>query len=238
MTPFRWTNCYADVQTSMHDKTIRAYFDDVIAPSIDTLEQRVGELKESDDPLDMFIQSDTLDVLQETKLAFALSIQSIWERQLRAYLAGCAKELRPNENLKNKVEKANWDALQRIFRDLRGLRLDSFPSFALLDILQHLGNACRHGDGNSAIRLHQRSPNLWKPTPPMPDGFGVTGSEPPSVSLLDVSLEHLRQFTESVAQFWDDTTYIYNESIERKHPSLEARLALERKTRRWIPVDV
>jgi len=236
MTPFRWTNCYADVQTSMHDKTILAYFNDVIAPSIDTLEQRVAELNESDDPLDMFIQSDTLDVLQETKLAFALSIQSIWERQLRAYLTGCAKELRPTENLKNKVEKANWDALQRIFRDLRGLTLDSFPSFALLDRLQHLGNACRHGDGNSATRLHQLCPNLWKPTPSMPDGFGATSSEPPLVSLLDISLEHLRQFTEAVAQFWDDTTYIYNESIECKHPSLEAKLAFERKTRHWIPV--
>ncbi len=236
MTPFSWTNCYADVQTSMHDKTIRAYFSDVIAPSIDTLEQRIGELKKSSDPLDHFTQSDTLDVLQEAKLAFALSIQSIWERQLRAYLAGCAKELRPDENLKTKVEKANWDALQKIFRDLRGLGLDGFPSFALLDELQHLGNACRHGDGKSATLLYQHSPNLWKPIPSMPDGFGVASSEPPSVSLLDISLDHLRHFTEAVAQFWDDTTYIYNESIEHKHPSLEARLALERKTRHWIPV--
>lgn len=236
MTPFRWKNCFADVQTSKHDITIRAYFDDVIVPSINTLEQRIGELGQSDDPLDMFIQSDTIDVLQEAKMAFALSIQSIWERQLRTYLVGCAKELFPDENLENQVEKANWDALKKIFSELRGLKLDSFPSFPLLDKLQHLGNACRHGDGKSAIRLHQLCPDLWKPIPPMPDGFGAASEDPPLVSSIDISSEHLRQFAEAIAQFWDDTTYIYNESIERKHPILKAKLILERKTRHWFPV--
>ncbi len=212
MTHFRWKNCFADVQTSKHDITIRAYFDDVIVPSIKTLEQRISELGQSDDPIDMFIQSDTLDVLQEAKMAFALSIQSIWERQLRTYLVGCAKELRPTEGLKKQVEKANWDALKKIFRELRGLRLESFPSFPLLDRLQHLGNACRHGDGKSANQLHQLCPELWKPIPPMPVDFGDASENPPSVSSIDISSEHLRQFVEAIAQFWDDTTYIYNES--------------------------
>lgn len=236
MTAFRWNNCFADVQTSKHDITIRAYFDDVIMPSIETLEQRIGELGQSDDPMDMFVQSDTRDVLQEAKMAFALSIQSIWERQLRSYLAGCAKELRPDENLKTQVEKANWDALKEIFRELRGLSLESFPSFPLLDRLQHLGNACRHGDGKSTIQLYQLCPHLWKPMPPMPNGFGAADADPPSVDFLDISSSHLSQFTEAIAQFWDDTTYIYNESIELKHPSLEAKLVLERKTRSWVPV--
>lgn len=237
MTSFRWKNCFADVQTSKHDITIRAYFNDVIVPSIDTLEQRISELGKSDDPIDMFIQSDTLDVLQEAKMAFALSIQSIWERQLRSYLVGCAKELRPAENLKNQVEKANWETLKKTFRELRGLRLEISPSFPLLDTLQHLGNACRHGDGKSAIQLHQLCPDLWTPIPPMPGGFGAASDDPPSVSSIDISSEHLCQFAEAIAQFWDDTTYIYNESIEFKHPSLEAKLNIDRKTRKWLPVS-
>jgi hypothetical protein len=128
MKHFRWKNCFADVQTSKHDITIRAYFDDVIVLSIKALEQRISELGQSDDAIDMFIQSDTLDVLQEAKMAFALSIQSIWERQLRTYLVGCAKELRPTENLKKRIEAANWEELKKIFRELRGLRLESFPA--------------------------------------------------------------------------------------------------------------
>ena len=235
MTYFRWKNCFADVQTSKHDITIRAYFDDVIVPSIGTLEQRISDLGQSDDPIDMFIQSDTLDVLQEAKMAFALSIQSIWERQLRTYLVGCARELHPTVNLKKQLEKASWDALKNNFRELRGLTLESFPSFPLLERLQHLGNVCRHGDGKSAIQLHQLCPELWRPIPPMPVGLGEASDDPPSVRSIDISLEHLREFVDAIAQFWDDTTYIYHESIEPKHPSLEAKLVRERKTRQWFP---
>jgi hypothetical protein len=235
MTPFRWANCNADVRTFKHGMTIRAYLDDVIVHSIDTLEQRIRELEASDDPIDMFTRSDTLDVLRETKIAFALSVQSIWERQLRTYLAGCARELRPDDNLQCKVEEASWDKLQKMFRQLRGLGLDCFPSFPLLDTLQHLGNACRHGDGNSATRLQQTCPDFWKPLPSILGSFEATVGVRRLVSSMDISSEQLRQFAEAIAQFWDDTKYKYNESIEKKHPSLEAELVIERQKRHWLP---
>ena len=111
------------------------------------------------------------DMLRESKLAFGLAIQSIWERQLRVYLRGCAGELRPREPIGAKIERASWKDLGKCFRDLRGIDLEAFPSFDILDILQHLGNACRHGEGDSAAELARRCPDLW-PTmplvPPMP----------------------------------------------------------------------
>ena len=63
----------------------------------------------------------------------------------------------------------------------------------------------------------------------------VQASGPLPVALMDVPIERLRAFVEAVATFWDDAEYIYNESIERKHPSLEARLARERTERNWRP---
>ena len=44
MTPFRWKNCFADVQASKHDITIQSYFDDVILPALATLDRRIDEL--------------------------------------------------------------------------------------------------------------------------------------------------------------------------------------------------
>jgi hypothetical protein len=235
MPPFRWKNCFADVQASQHDRTIQSFFDDVIGPALATLDRRIVELGRSNDPGDCFAQSDMEDMLRETKLAFALSIQSIWERQLRAYLQGCARELRPDEPLIAKIEKANWEKLCGIFGALRGIGLEQFPAFAVLETLQHLGNACRHGDGASAIKLADLCPDLWPPVPPMPLEFNPPSPCPPPVAAMDIPVRRLAQFVAAIAQFWLDAEYIYNESIEVKHPNLEARLVLERAERHWMP---
>jgi hypothetical protein len=58
---------------------------------------------------------------------------------------------------------------------------------------------------------------------------------PPLVALMDVPVDRLRAFVTAIAAFWDDAEYIYNESIQRKHPSLEAKLARERTERSWRP---
>lgn len=95
-----------------------------------------------------------------------LAAQSIWERQRRTYLVSCARELRP-ELPANRIERADWVGLCKLFEDLRGIGLNAFPSFEALDTLQFLGNACRHGDGLSAAELSQCCPDLWRPVSPM-----------------------------------------------------------------------
>lgn len=95
MTTFRWKNCFADVLTSKHDLTIHSYLDDVIVPALATLDAKISELGASDWPGHQFAQADMEAMKSEAILAFGLSIQSIWERQLRSYLRGCANELRP-----------------------------------------------------------------------------------------------------------------------------------------------
>ena len=235
MKAFRWKNCYADVAASKHGVTVQSFFDDVIVPAIRALEEKIAALGCSDNPGDAFAQADTEDVLQETKMAFSLSIQSIWERQLRGYLRGCAEELRPGVGLAARVAKGNWEELCALFLELRGIRLDAFPSFAELETLPLLGNTCRHGDGPSAVELARRCPVLWRVYPPMPFEDQPPDPGPPPVALMDVPVDRLRAFVAAIAAFWDDAEYIYNESIERKHPSLEAKLARERAERSWRP---
>jgi hypothetical protein len=235
MKVFRWNNCYADVAASKHGVSVQSFFDDVIAPAIRTLEEKIAALGRSDNPGDAFAQADMEDVLKQTKMAFGLSIQSISGRQLRGYLRGCAEELRPSDGLAAQVAKGNWEKLCTLFLELRGIRLDAFPSFAELETLQLLGNACRHGDGPSAVELAKRCPELWRVYPPMPFEDQPPDPGPPPVALMDVPVERLRAFVTAIAAFWDDAEYIYNESIERKHPSLEAKLARERTERSWRP---
>ncbi|MBB3358812.1 MULTISPECIES: hypothetical protein [unclassified Novosphingobium] len=235
MKPFRWKNCFADVQASKHDMTIESYFQDVIVPALATLEAKIDELENSDWPGAVFAKADMEEVRLETMRAFGLSIQSIWERQLRSYLLGCSKDLRPGEPSATKIEKANWKELQKLFRGLRGIGLDAFPSFEVLDALQHLGNACRHGDGDSATELARRYPDFWPIIPPMPPGFGASLPSPPRVAQMRIPLQRLHEFVAAIARFWRDAEYIYNESIERKDPGLEARLVRERAERDWLP---
>jgi hypothetical protein len=241
VTPFRWANCFADVETCKHDLTIQSYLNDVIAPALATLERKIAELAASEWPGAVFAHADMQVMLRESKIAFGLSIQSIWERQLRTYLRGCIRDLRPGEALDGKVEKANWKDLQKWFRELRGICLDAFPSFEMLDTLQHLGNACRHGDGDSAAELARRCPNLWPvmlAVPPMPH---LPPDTPvPAVALrvssMDIPVKRLSDFVAAISSFWRDHEYIYNESIERKDAGLERRLAKERAERSWIPL--
>jgi len=235
MTPFRWQNCYADVEASRHDKTIKSYLDDVILPALGSLDRRIDDLGRREEPWAVFERSDIEDVLRETKMAFALAVQSIWERQLRSYLLGCARELRPKEPLGKKIERADWEGLRKLFRDLRGIELEAFPSFESLDTLQLLGNACRHGDGASAVELSRRCPDLWRPISPMPLGDEPLQVKLQPVGTMEVTVKRLHGFVDAIVEFWQDAEYIYNESIQSKHSSLEARLARERMERKWMP---
>jgi len=234
-TPFRWRNCHADIGTWRHAQTLELLLTDVIRPGLENLGAKIVALGESDDPGDIFFQSDVEEMLNETKLTYALAIQSIWERQFRAYVKGVARDLRPDLDLERKLEKADWNSLTGQFRRLRGIRLEAFPSFPALDTLQHLGNACRHGDGDSARILAARCPDLWKTYPPLPDAFGGPVDVPRTVALIDLPVARLHEFVEAIARFWRDASYIYNESIERKHESLVKQLECERHEREWLP---
>ena len=70
----------------------------------------------------------------------------------------------------------------------------------------------------------------------MPPGFGALPPSPPRVAQMRILQDRLQEFVAAIARFWRDAEYIYNESIERKDPGLEARLVRERAERDWLPL--
>jgi hypothetical protein len=166
-------------------------------------------------------------------MAFCLSIQSMWEQQLRACLKRCAQELTTDSSQIARVLTARWEDLDGIFKSLRGIGLRDFLKYAELDLLHLVGNVCRHGDGASLEKLSKSHPELWPPpvSPPVIIDDSHFPPAPPSVDTLNIPRALLSRFVGAIVSFWEETEYIYNENIERKHPSLEKTLVRQRLER-------
>ena len=103
----------------------------------------------------------------------------------------------------------------------RGIPLSSFSDYRQLDLLHLLANVCRHGDGPSSKKLWHRCPEFW-PNGPSDPGR-VRGSTPTTTSMA-ICRDHLQTFVDAIISFWQEVEYIYLESIERKHESVEKKL--------------
>jgi hypothetical protein len=220
-----WRNAHADIDATSHPTTVRMYLEQVVTPALLTLDRRIATLDTSDEPGAVFEKADTEAVKEATLQAFCLSIQSLWERQLRGYLVSCATEFGRGDLVK-KIERATWIDLQSYFRELRAHALSAFASFPELDLLRTVGNVCRHGDGAAARKLHADHPEFW---PPKSEGLEVFGldahiDDEPRADALLVSAETLANFVSAIIAFWDDAEFIYINSLTSKHSSVLRRL--------------
>jgi hypothetical protein len=122
-TPVRhWKNCYADVLTYAYDRTAQAFLDEVIRPAFAALDARLQALREDEDPSVVFVIADHEVLTEQTALALALAIQSMWERQLRAYVSGCAGELKIAQAIKQSSSNV-WKDVEEAFELTRGIPL-------------------------------------------------------------------------------------------------------------------
>ncbi|WP_157751141.1 hypothetical protein [Janthinobacterium svalbardensis] len=105
------------------------------------------------------------------------------------------------------------DSLQCHFQRLLTVPMIAFDSYNDLDLLQHLGNAIRHGDGRSAKRVHELAPTLWfgwlAPGTVIQAGLfniSVPHDAPKHPSFDNVTVQKivLEQMIQSVTDFWDD----------------------------------
>jgi hypothetical protein len=90
----------------------------------------------------VFVHSDMEIQYQVTAMGLCLSLQAMWERQLRRYLGAyvVTDPIRSKE-----IHMDHWIKLQTHFEDLRGVPLSAFLWYPDLDLLSRLGNVCRHG---------------------------------------------------------------------------------------------
>lgn len=234
MTAFTWRNCLADVYGSQHGRMVLVYQDDVVDPAVAVLRDKVAELDRSHEPWAPFARRDAEELLRESLLAFALAIQSLWERQLRNYVRDCAREQRLDAGVEEDALAGNWSRVERAFHAARGIELASFPSYPTLRALHLAANVCRHGDGPSVDRLRALRPDYW-PAPAAASRDDQVRSAAPTASLMRLEADHLREFTGAIVRFWEDAEYIYLESLGAKHENVVAKLAELRLHRTWYP---
>lgn len=79
----------ADVYTYRYGPIAKDFLTLVVSPSLDALDAQAKHWQESEDLVSGFIISDLNELIYKTRMAFCLSIQSLWEQQIRTYLAGC-----------------------------------------------------------------------------------------------------------------------------------------------------
>ena len=207
---FTWKNCMADVYNYRYGAIAKEFLTLVVNPSLDALDAQVTEWKKSDDPVAGFSISDLSELIFKTRMAFCLSIQSLWEQQIRTYLAGCQQELGinpfpvSNRRGANSVQTVYWgDELNTVFARLRGIALPSFASFESLDLLMLVGNVCRHGDGISSARLWGVCPDLW----PIYHNSGNTflnstlADQAPPVQSMQIPRGMLEDFVDDICFF-------------------------------------
>jgi hypothetical protein len=220
--------------TFSHIASLCHFRDNVVIPSIRALSEKIDEIEGSEEPEAVFLIGDLKELKRKTIEGYIIAIQSMWERGLRGMLANCELRL-CNGNALEMLKTAPWSGklgnLKEQFQRLMGISIQSFGSYEDLDFLQALGNAIRHGDGNSARRVYKLSPSLWPVWShsvqdallglPVRDREDVT----PSFDLIELSPEVLAQMIQSVLWFWEDVENVRCNSFKRKHDSVIRKLS-------------
>ena len=218
-----WTGSLADVYSHRYGRIAQDFFRTVVEPSLEALHRQRGEWSMSPDPAAVFGLVDLMELINKTNMAFCLSIQSLWEQQIRSYLKDCVRYLELDVPM-GEIEHAKWgDSLNSMFYRIRGIHLPSFDSYATFDLLQLLANACRHGDGNSSRKLWGAHPELW-PSKESYSWLHPASASPPLIQHVQISRELLEEFVTAIVWFWDDIRYEYTGSLESNNPHVEADL--------------
>ncbi len=126
--------------------------------------------------------------------------------------------------------RSNLNAMNVLLNEVRGIPLSAFDSYADLQRLQLLANACRHGEGDSAVRIYKHHPELWPDWPPLPmmlpgqtEPYVYTG--PPTFDRIVVPRQWWRDFVDAIVWFWEDVEIIHGNSLPDPNPGAGHRLA-------------
>lgn len=250
----RWNHLDLAITAANHLYTLRMYREELVRPSLRSLDEKIEALARSGDPVDAFAHDDFADLHHATVEGFLLTTQSMWERGLRGMMVAVATREKPE--LAVAVKKALWapgkpDGIQAHFNALFGASLEWFGCPQDLTVLQTLGNALRHGDGRSAELLHDLCPSLWTQWLPPGAAFQIGDREyrvpdhaprHPSFDHITLPGDLLEQMMLTVQWFWEDIEFVRCNSFMRKAGSVVRMLEDLRTSRRdraqqrhWTP---
>lgn len=244
-TQFSWLDHSSIGHPTSHIRSIELLRDSVIQPSLQALDREIDALRASDDEAADFFADDLADVFHTSVEGYLITVQSLWERGLRAMLILREKALQGDRG--PAIEKATWGgkhSLQAHFERLLGLRMELFDTYEDLDMLQSFGSAIRHGNGRAARKIYDRHPSLWINfmTPGTTFNIGacqltISEDAPTHPSYEDISLPEavLKQMLLSVEWFWMDMETIRCRSLRLQNESTIKSIAAwdkERESRR------
>lgn len=230
----RWNHIDLAITAVNHISTLEMYRDEVVRPSLRSLDEKLEFYGRGEEEVHIFAHSDFSDLHHSTIEGYLLTTQAMWERGLRAMMLGVAAQQRADEKTINSIKSARWaakekDGIQAHFEALFGAPLEWFGCHQDLNILQELGNALRHGDGRSAVNLHKLCPSLWvhwlQPGMAIQLGYGefrVPDNAPrhPSFDHITLTGALLEQMMLTVFWFWQDIEFVRCNSFNRKAGSV------------------
>ena len=230
-TPHAWKHGWADAYAYRNGDIAEEFLDLVVRPSLSALEQKYLELASSDDlVIAGFMAHDHRDLINKTNMAFCLSIQSLWEQQLRRYLGHCVSSLGLEGVTADELEHMTWgEKTNKLFQYIRGTDLTAFDSYAALNKLQLLGNACRHGAGKSSRQLFKLHPELWPQHDTLPTPHSVMRDT--SIQSVQIGVGLLAGFVDAIVLFWMDLEILGLKSFATQDAGVVARIAYLRNSR-------
>ncbi|WP_242169261.1 MULTISPECIES: hypothetical protein [unclassified Pseudomonas] len=225
-TAHPWKLSIADAYANRYGEVAQDFLNLVVEPALAGLDRKAVELAKNPDQAIASIQAlDHINLTAKTSMALCLGIQSVWEQQLRSYLRNCIGSLQLGDELQKRLDDVKWgDKMNSLFLDVRGIDFQSFDSYGHLDLLQTLGNVCRHGEGKSAMKLRKNHTGLWPhwaDTVKYPN-VPVTYRAPVDGIRIPVGL--LRELVNAVVLFWLDMRRLGTESLLDDQPGLQGEV--------------
>jgi hypothetical protein len=249
----RWEHHEVAVYQGLNLPSFATFQHEVVFASVDALDRKIDSLRASKEEVERtFAANHYGDLRQSTIEAFLLSTQSMHERALRGLMVGMAgRKNCPGDRIQQ-IQRCSLDGkgpnLLRFFQELFDAPMEWFGIQADLQFLHLLGNALRHGNGDSAIKIHQRAPSLWITW--LAPGTTIGGfytvppdaTRHPAFDTITLPRVLLEQMMMAVTSFWEDIEFVRcnsfskkSEGVEKHMNELRSKRARRSHQRVWTP---
>ncbi|HID7998838.1 TPA: hypothetical protein ACXIFB_000736 [Stenotrophomonas maltophilia] len=249
----RWEHHEVAVYSGLDLPSFATFRREVVLAAVEALDTKIDALENSEEEVErVFAVDHYADIRQSTIEAFLLATQSMHERALRGLMVGMAGRKTWPAGRIQQIQRCSLDGkgpnLLRFFQELFDAPMEWFGVHADLQFLHLLGNALRHGNGDSAIKIHQLAPSLWITWLPPGSTIGGLYTVPldaprhPAFDTITLPRVLLDQMMMAVRAFWEDIEFVRCNSFSRKCEAVEKHMKelREQRARRsneraWTP---
>jgi len=185
-----------DLLPRLFQADLYRFYGSVIVPVLTALQPHEnavedGQFTSMDDFLDNAEKVTSNLVAYEARRCFALTLAAIFERQLQRWAHS------------HGIPGDGFHELLGAIAVALTLDLEAESVGQTLKELHLLGNAVRHGEGDSADKLRKFVPNLWPPlgeAPPL--RLGEKAGRLRLSERIEVSNNHLLRYVRALTRFW------------------------------------